>query len=177
VAKYDHQRQFALAMGADELVDVRGSVKQRYAVWAKSLGADLIKPELGKPTVMGGADIIFDCVASSTTIDDGLRFTKSAGTFVLVGMPGVPKGVDWTPMWFKELTVLAAYAYGPERCADGQRDTFDIAIEYMKTWRSKLVQLVSSPFSLSDYRSAIRSALLTGQSRVVKTVFEIDVET
>jgi threonine dehydrogenase-like Zn-dependent dehydrogenase len=174
VAKYDHQRQHALGLGADELLDSSGAVAARYAAWAKSLDADVLKPELGKPTVIGGADVVFDCVASSQSIDDGLRFTRAGGTFVLVGMPGVPRGVDWTPMWFKELTVHAAYAYGPERQADGTRDTFDVAIELMSTWGPNLARLVGPPFALTDFRAAFASALNTGQSRTVKTVFSVN---
>lgn len=174
VAKYDHQRQFALAMGADELLDVRGSTATRYHTWASTLGAEVLKPELGLPMVIGGANVTFDCVASSSTINDGLRFTRSAGTYVLVGMPGIPRGVDWTPLWFKEITLRASYAYGAERNDEGQRDTFEIAIELMKTWGNKMAQLVSTPYSLSDFRDAFRSALFTGQSRVVKTVFAVN---
>ncbi len=174
VAKYDHQRQFALAMGADELLDARGSVASRYQNWANALGAEVLKPELGNPMVIGGADVTYDCVASSSTMDDGLRFTQSGGTFVLVGMPGIPRGVDFTTMWYKELTLRAAYAYGHEQYENEKHDTFDMAIEIMKTWGGKLSQLVSAPFALSDYHAAFRSALNTGQSRVVKTVFAIE---
>jgi len=174
VAKYDHQRQHALGLGADELLDSSGPLAEQYATWANALDAEVLKPELGKPTVIGGADVVFDCVASSRSIDDGLRFTRSGGTFVLVGMPGVPRGVDWTPMWFKELTVHAAYAYGPERQVDGTRDTFDVAIELMGTWGANLSKLVGSPFSLPDYRAAFASALNTGRSGTVKTVFVVN---
>jgi threonine dehydrogenase-like Zn-dependent dehydrogenase len=124
--------------------------------------------------VVGGADVTFDCVASSDTIDDGMRFTKSGGTFVLVGMPGIPKGVDWTSMWFKELSVHAAYAYGPERQADGVRPTFELAIDLMRTWQDRLMKLVGPAFALSDYRSAFAVALNTGRSGHAKTVLAID---
>lgn len=174
VAKYDHQRQLALALGATELITASGSVGKRYPAWANSLGAEVLKPELGKPAVIGGADVTFDCVASSMSIDDGLRFTKSGGTFVLIGMPGRPFGVDWTPLWYKELTLSAAYAYGPERLADGVRETFDLAIELVGAWQDKLTPLVSKPYPLDDYRNALRSALSTGRSGVAKTVFKIN---
>jgi threonine dehydrogenase-like Zn-dependent dehydrogenase len=174
VAKYDHQREHALALGADELLDARGSVKQRYAEWARLLDAETLDAEIGKPTVIGGASVTFDCVASSQTIDDGLRFTRSGGTFVLVGMPGVPRGVDWTPLWFKELTIRAAYAYGPERCPDGERETLDIALDLVRDLGPKLAPLVGPPFELADYRAAFASALNTGKSRAVKTVFVLN---
>ena len=174
VARYDHQRQHALSLGADELIEAKGSTKERYAAWAKALDAEVLDPEFGKPTVIGGADVTFDCVASSQTIADSLRFTKSAGTVVLVGMPGIPLGVDWTPLWFKELTVHAAYAYGPERYAGGTRETFDLGIDLMRTWGPKLAPLVGPPYELTDYHAAFASAINTGQSRIVKTVFAID---
>jgi threonine dehydrogenase-like Zn-dependent dehydrogenase len=175
-AMFDHQKRFATELGADELIDPLGSTSARYRNWASALTAEVMTAELGKPTVIGGADVTFDCVALSVTIDDGLRFTKSNGTFVLVGMPGVPSGVDWTPLWFKELTIRAAYAYGPERCADGSRDTFDIALDLLQTWGPKLSPLVGPPHSLSDYRSAFASALHTERTGVVKTVIRIGEE-
>jgi len=173
VAKYDHQRQHALSLGADEWLPSSGSVTDRYRAWATALNAEVLRPELGKPTVIGGADIVYDCVASSPSIDDGLRFTKSSGTFVLVGMPGLPKGVDWTAMWYKELTVHAAYAYGPERTANGEKDAFALAIEHMRTWKVKLKGLVGTPFALSSWKSAFASALNAGNRGTVKTVFDV----
>lgn len=173
-AKYDHQKEHALALGADEVLESGGGVARRYAVWAKSLDAEVCDPELGKPLVLGGASAVFDCVATSSTLDDGLRFTKSGGTFVLVGMPGLPSGVDWTPMWYQETTLKAAYAYGPENLGGVERDTFDIALERLHEWGPKLEPLVGTPFELADYREALRCALTTGRSRSVKTVFIVN---
>ena len=178
VAKYDHQREHALRLGADQVLGTRDSLTSRYRQWSGALETEVLDPELGKPTVLGGADVVFDCVASSQSIDDGLRFTASGGSFVLVGMPGIPRRVDWTPLWYKEITIHAAYAYGPERrdprgSSDRPRDTFEIAIEAMKTCGEAVTKLVSEPFELEDHRAAFRSALNTGRSGTVKTVFRI----
>jgi len=119
--------------------------------------------------VIGGADAVFDCVASSESIDDGVSFTRSGGVFTLVGMPGVPRGVDWTPIWFKELTVRAAYAYGREE-AGGGKDTFELAVDHMRTLGPRLAKLVGEPIPLAQYRAAVAQALNTGRSKIVKTV-------
>ncbi len=171
VAKHDHQRQHAVDLGADELLDPRGLLRLRYKDWAQALNAEVLDPELGKPTVIGGADATFDCVGSGHTIDDGLRFTKSGGTFVLVGMPGIEAGIDWTAPWFKELTIRAAYAYGRETYGGEDRDTFALAVELIGSCGARLAKLVGSPHGLADYRAALGAALDTGRSRVVKTVF------
>ena len=172
-ARYDHQRRLARELGADEVLDSRGPAKERYARWAPILDAEVLEAEFGKPLVLGGAAVTFDCVASSATIDDCIRFTRSGGTMVLVGMPGLPFGVDWTPLWYKELTVRAAYAYGLECRGGERRDTFDIAIELMRRWGPRLETLVGAPFALADYRAAFACAVNTGRSRAVKTVFAV----
>ncbi len=177
VAKHDHQRRYALALGADDLLPPGGSVVDRFAKWAALLGADVLKPEIGKPAVVGGADVTFDCVASSQTIDDAIRFTRSGGALVLIGMPGVPRGVDWTPLWFKELTVHAAYAYGAEARPDGVRDTFDLAIDLMKSHGQQLKKLVGKPFPLAGYRAALAAAINAGSNQSVKTLFSINTDT
>ena len=83
----------------------------------------------------------------------------------------VPASFDATA---RELTVRAAYAYGPERYGSRQDETFNIAIDLMRDWGPKLKPLLSSPYELSEYRQALASALNTGDSRAAKTVFAID---
>ena len=174
VARFDHQAERAKAFGATETLPAMGDLHDRYHAWSQALDADVLQAELGKPTVVGGADVTYDCIASSQTMDDGVRFTRSGGTLVLVGMPGIPKGVDFTPLWFKELTVRAAYAYGHEQRTDDSPRTFDLAIELMQQWQTKLAPLVSAPFALADYRSAFRAALGRGRGQAVKMVMAID---
>ncbi len=74
---------------------------------------------------------------------------------------------------YRELTIHAAYAYGPEEWDGSQRETFEIAIDLMRTWGPRLAPLVGSPFRLSEYRAAFATALTVGRSRAVKTVFAI----
>lgn len=174
VAKYPHQRAHAEALGADEVVMQTPDVAERYRRLAASLGADTHRPEIGKPTVVGGADVTFDCVASSTSIDDCCRFTRAGGEMVLVGMPAIPRGIDWTSIWYKELTVRAAYAYGRERVGGRDRNTFELAIEALVRDGAGLRHLVGEPFVLDDYGRAIRTALNTRESGRIKTVFRIE---
>lgn len=181
VAKHGHQRRHALDLGADVLLDPPGAgrVRERYRDWADALGAEMHFPELGKPTVVGGVDVTFDCIGSSASIDDCIRFTVAGGRMVLIGMPGIPSNVDWTGIWYKELSLHAAYAYGVEhsnRSAeqnDSPKHTCQIALEILKSWGERLSKLVSEPYELTDYRRALRSALFTGDSGAVKTVFGI----
>ena len=88
-------------------------------------------------------------------------------------MPAIPSGVDWTPLWYKELSIHAAYAYGQESFGGRTRATFEIALELLSEQGSGIRGLVGAPFELHDYRAALSTALNTGSSRSIKTVFGI----
>ena len=141
---------------------------------ARTLGAEVHRPEIGKPTVVGGADVSFDCVASATSIDDCLRFTTAGGRMVLVGMPAIPKGIDWTTVWYKELSVQAAYAYGREAYLGGSMSTFELALNLLGGPMAELRNLAGAPFRLQDVRRALKAAMHTGASQNIKCLFRID---
>lgn len=173
-ARYDHQRDLAREFGADLLLSAGRDLRTRTRAWAETLRVELHRADLGGPLAIGGADVTFDCVGSSASIMDGLRFTCEGGTFVLVGMPGVPRGIDWTPMWHKEMHVRAAYAYGRESNSPILEDTFEVALRLIPNLAKKFGKLVGEPFCLEDFRAAFATAMSPGQCRAIKSVFAIN---
>lgn len=170
VAKYPHQRQLAHELGADEILS---SDKSLYTNFCRMTGAESYQPELGKPVLLGGVDVTFDCVASASTIDDALRFTRAQGRVMLVGMPAIPKNIDWTSVWYKELQVEGAYTYGLEQYAGEEIRTFSLGIRLLEEMGDKLLPLIGTGFPLKAYRQAIQAAMSTGRSGAVKTIFDL----
>ena len=170
VAKYPHQRQLASELGADEILP---SDKSLYTNFCHLTEAESHQPELGKPVLLGGVDVTFDCVASATTIDDALRFTRAQGCVMLVGMPAIPKNIDWTSVWYKELKVNGAYTYGVEDYAGEKIRTFTLGIQLLEQMGDKLLPLIGKQFSLKEYRQAVQAAMSTGRSGAAKTVFDL----
>lgn len=168
-AKHQHQQEFARRLGADDVVPVS---KKSYDELCRRSGAMLHFPDIGGPTVLGGFDAVFDCVGSPRSLDDAVRFTRARGTTVLVGMPAIPKTVDWTTIWYKELLVKGAYAYGIEEHNNERPRTFELALRLLGERRLDLAPLVTHRFPLAEYRRAIETALLTGKYQSVKTVFD-----
>ena len=169
-AKYPHQQQLARELGAD---DVLSPNSDRYAAFCELTGATSYQPELGQQVLIGGVDVTFDCIGSSVTIDDALRFTRAGGDVILVGMPGIPKNVDWTSIWYKQLRVTGAYTYGLETHNDEQIHTFTLGMRLLQKMESHLRPLVSTLFPLRDYKRAIQTALNTGKTATVKTAFDL----
>ena len=173
VAKYQHQQKLARELGANEILSPD---KNLYPNFCRLTGAECYQPELGKPILVGGVDVTFDCVASSTSIDDALRFTQAQGRVMVVGMPSVPKNINWVSIWYKELKVLGTYTYGIETYEGERIRTFSLGIRLLQQIGNRLLPLIGERFSLRDYRKAIQSALHTGQTRSVKTIFDLRLE-
>ncbi len=170
LAKHKHQQELATRLGADDIVQAG---RRQYDDLCRLTGATTHQPEIGQPTVLGGFDVVFDCVGSPRSLDDALRFTKSRGRTVLVGMPGIAKTVDWTTIWYKELRVTGTYTYGVEDFRGERVRTFELALRFLEKRQDDLAALVTHAFPLSDYKHAIRTALATGPRRSVKTVFDL----
>ena len=169
-AKYPHQQQLARELGADEVLSPNSG---RYAAFCELTGATSHQPELGQQVLIGGVDVTFDCIGSSVAIDDALRFTRVGGEVILVGMPGIPKNVDWTSIWYKQLKMEGAYTYGLETHNGEQVHTFTLGMRLLQKMKSHLRPLVSTLFPLRDYKRAIQTAMNTGKTATVKTAFDL----
>lgn len=169
-AKYPHQQQLALDLGANEVILPNSG---RYTAFCELTGSESYQPELGQQVLIGGVDITFDCIGSNVTIDDALRFTHANGEVILLGMPGIPKNVDWVSVWYKQLKVVGAYTYGIEMHNGEQAHTFALGMRLLQETGAQLRPLVIRRFPLRDYRHAIQTALHTGKTATVKTVFDL----
>jgi L-iditol 2-dehydrogenase len=176
VAKHDFQEELARQFGATEVIRLRREGFLEEA--ARVLGAQALRPMLGKKVILGGADIVYECVGSSRSIDDSLRLTRSGGKVVLVGLAAFPAGVDWTPIWLNELTVSGVFACATETMPGspgGPRvRTYQVALDLLASGKVDLAPLVTHRFPLSRYRDALALFSRRGREKVVKVVFHPD---
>lgn len=167
VAKHDRQKSEALRLGADEVVHP----KDVYETLPARLGSDKYKPELGKPVVTGGADVVFECVGASGTMEDSLRLAKPGGRVALVGMPGQKSSLDLTALWHKEVDFFGTYAYGMEEYGGENISSFELAMRLAP--EIGLASMVGPKFPLAGYAGAIHAARSSGRSGNVKVVFDL----
>ena len=170
-ARYEHQRGLGAALGADEVAEAGRGLP---AALAELSGASLLPLEIGKPAVVGGFDVTFECTGSGGGIEDAIRWTRARGKLVLSGMPD-PNKLDMTPVWYQELRVIGVYAYGDEARNGARRKTFEIALEMLAEdgWAEKIGALVTHRFSLGRRGQAIATAMRPGKHGAIKTVFDL----
>ncbi len=164
VAKHGKQRGWAESFGATEVVppsEATNAVR-------RSTRAMKLKPEMGRSYLMGGADVVLDCVGSRSSLDLALRTTRAGGRIVLSGIP--VQAPDLTPLWFRELELVGAYTGGVETVNGDRRHAFDIAIDLAR--ENPIDGIVGATYPLSRWREAIDHALGAGKLGTLKVAFD-----
>lgn len=167
-ARYDFQAEAARKLGADEVLTEKGL----YAEVAELSGASLLKPTIGKRVVVGGVDRTYECAGSDRALDDANRLTRSGGTVVIVGVPGIAKGVDWTAIFSQELKVIAADRYSHREQYQGKTwRTFDLALNLMTHNDADLSWMVSRRYAVDDFAKALSHLENKRAHPIIKAVF------
>ncbi len=161
--------QKARDFGADEVVTPPMD-KKFYRRVADLTGAKMFTPLLTRPLLTGGVDRVFDTVGSTETIDTSLRVLANGGWFNLLGI-GEPKRIDWTPVWFKELTIKGVYGYQEDEFGGKREHDFDMALRLHAEGKVDLTPLVTHVFKLEDWSEALEVALNKGRHHAVKIAF------
>jgi threonine dehydrogenase-like Zn-dependent dehydrogenase len=165
-ARYAAQRQMAMRFGADEVVDP-GQLPRAVRAATHSLIAG--PPEGRSGQLTGGAEVVFDCVGSATSLTESLQLVAPGGRLIVVGMPG-KLSVDLAPMWHREISLTGAYAYGTEQLEEGPRSTFELAMELVAHHQTG--QLVSAHYPLDRFEEALAHAGAAGSRGAFKIVFD-----
>jgi threonine dehydrogenase-like Zn-dependent dehydrogenase len=122
--------------------------------------------------MLGGFDLIYDCVGYNNIVHDALRWLKAHGTYVMIGNQLSPITFDQTPLWNQELTMLGVNSHGMENYKGRTLSSFDLAVEMIADKRISLDGFITHRFKLNDYQAAFRLAL-DKPGHVIKVIFEI----
>lgn len=171
VAKHDFQAELAARYGADQIIRL-AEEKTFERQLADVLQAKLLKPVFGPSVVQGGADLVYECVGNAGSIKDALRFCRSGGKVVLVGLAGIQNKIDWTAVWLNELEIKGCFAYSTEYYKGKQMRTLQIAIDLMQEGKVDLAPMVTHTFPLHDYQKAIEISSSKARGQTMKVVFE-----
>lgn len=167
-ARYEFQAEAARRLGADEVL-LGGDL---YAQVAEKTGGKLYQPPIGKRVQLGGADRVYECVGSDRTLDDSLRLARNGGTVVVVGVPGIAKGVDWTAVYAQELRLIAADRYSHADSYQGKTvRSFDLALDLMSSGQVDLGWMLSRTYDLKDYKRALSELADKRRHPIIKAAF------
>ncbi len=165
LARHGFQSAHAMRLGAARTVLARGDYLNELADAGQTR---LLKPIIGRPVGVGGFDVTYVCAANARGVEDALRFTRAGGTIVLLGNASTLRGVDWTPIWLKELHLTGSLAYGVHSHGGAGINAFNEAAALVAAGQPGLAALVTHVFALTDYRAALSVARARGGEQSVK---------
>jgi L-iditol 2-dehydrogenase len=167
LARHPFQQQLAERAGANTILSDKTSLYK----WAEGLpDARGYRPTLAPRFVEGGPSLVFDTVGTAASIGDAMALTREGGRIVLVGA-AARVDVDWTRIWYRQLTVAGVFAYGLAPFGDERRDIYDLSLELIRSDGLAELGLVTHIFDLEDYRAALAAALDKNGHRSIKVAF------
>lgn len=123
-------------------------------------------------TLVGGFDIVFDCVGIAGTLQSCLRLARSGGSVMLMGAALKMMNIDLSPVWFNEVRLLGTVSHCNSFWQGETVGDFDLAVRWMLEGKLDTDGFITHRYRLDQYREAIMAAVKKSESRSVKVVFE-----
>jgi S-(hydroxymethyl)glutathione dehydrogenase/alcohol dehydrogenase len=155
--------QGARIAGAREIVCADPLEERRER--ARELGATTVV-DPGELRIEGGADYAFDCVGAPETTALALRWTRSAGLCVIVGLPAAGLRLDLDPANFtRREKRLTGTMYGSEDPAVA----LPVLLGHVRSGSLELASMVGPSFPLEQVNEAVEASLAGAPGRVLVT--------
>ncbi len=168
IARHPFQVDLAKAGGADTVL--RSPSRQELA---SAVQGKYVPTTLGGGNIEGGADILYDCVGSSRSFEDGLLALRAKGTYVMIGTAGSISKADVSSLWFRELTLKGSATYAYADFKGKQVRTYEVALELLASSDFDTNGLLSHTFPLADYKKAFAVSFDKGPEATMKTAFDL----
>lgn len=111
------------------------------------------------------ADIIFECVGSSTTVAQSIEVARKGSTLVMVGVVADLTKVNMGFVQDHELMILGSAMY--------QSVDFDIAVDLIKAGKIDLKSLITNHVRFEDYADAY-DIIDNEKDRVMKVIIDME---
>lgn len=168
LARYPHQAEAGRRMGADEIMS--GSNLYEHA--AEITGAKYYSAMMNNGMLLGGFDVIYDCVGNARTIEDSLRWCRAGGTLVVVGIDLSRIKVDLNPVWYQEVDLIGSKNHGCNDWRGERRHTYEWVYQFLREGKMTHEGLITHRFPLDQYKRAIAAATNKRDEQSIKVVFD-----
>jgi len=170
IGKHPSQCDLAKRLGAaDVLVSGRNEIVEHIS---KITGAKMLHPWSKSPWLIDGVGVTYDTIGSPETVETSIRVTRSRGTVVVSGVEE-PKRFEWTPIYFKEVSVVGSNAFAVETLPDGRRVHAMQAYLDLCEAGLDVTALITHRFPFDEWRSAFNTLFHRRSSGAVKVLLTL----
>ena len=133
-------------------------------------GETALRPWSGKDWLQEGPGVVYDTIGSTETVETSLRLLQSGGTLVVSGVEP-PKRFEWTPMYFKELTVIGSNGFGIEEVGGVRKHAFEHYFDFAREGLD-LTAVVTHRFPLARWDEAMLTLADARHTGAVKVLLQ-----
>ncbi len=170
VARFESQAEMARQFGAHKVFqhEPRLALVEELAEWS---GAVLHQPFDGLPvTHPGHIDVIYDTIAKAETLEVGVRVLAERGKLVYTGV-STPERWEWTPIYFKEITIAGSNAFGMEDFDGERKHALEHYLQFVSDGRLDITPMLTHRFPLTDWWHALKAIARQDESGALKVAF------
>jgi threonine dehydrogenase-like Zn-dependent dehydrogenase len=166
VTRGGKRAEIAEALGADAVLPSEPGALVRAV--AKRMGVRTLVPWSGEEWLQDGPAVVYDTIGSVETVETSLRLLETGGALVVSGVEP-PKRFEWTPIYFKELSVIGSNAFGIEEVGGVSKHAFEHYFDWVAEGLD-LSRLITHRFRLADWRQAVLTAADARSTGAIKVV-------
>ncbi|HMF33821.1 MAG TPA: alcohol dehydrogenase catalytic domain-containing protein [Candidatus Lokiarchaeia archaeon] len=140
---------------------------------ANYLGAEVFTPTTKSASkwTVDGVDGIIDTIASSSTLEAGIRCLTTQGRLIFAGI-STPERLENTPHYFKELEIMGSNSFSTEEFEGKRAHAFVFFLDFLAAGRIDTGPFVTHKFPLEQYQEAFNATAFKRKSQSVKVVFD-----
>lgn len=171
LGRHDYLRNIAEKLGSSEYFTLPRETSSRFEQIAGRTSARVQRARFGNYMLAGGYDLVFDCVGSQQSVMECMKWTRARGELIMLGtLQG--KVEDFTPIWFRELTIIGAWGRQMELYQGREIGTYNLVQELLAAGKLKTKGLLTHRFRLENYQQALRVAMNKAANHSIKVVFD-----
>ncbi|NLX13418.1 MAG: alcohol dehydrogenase catalytic domain-containing protein [Phycisphaerales bacterium] len=152
-------------------VGAKANQAERYGQFAGHVGGTVIPVRFGHQVLIGGCDLVYDCIGTGQSLTDAMKYARAGGTVVEVGTSQISL-VDTAPLWFDELNLIGANGRAIEQYEGRTMHTYEIVLELIQQKKLDLTDLLTHRFRIEQYREALAALYHRGRSGAIKVAFD-----
>ena len=120
----------------------------------------------------GGADVIFDCVASPGTVQESLLALRARGVYVMIGTAASLGGIDVSSLWFRQLKVTGSASYATAPWKGGRVRTYQLCLDLLASGNYPTSGLLTGLYRIDQWKEAFQASFDKAGSGSMKAAFD-----
>ncbi|MCR4315350.1 MAG: alcohol dehydrogenase catalytic domain-containing protein [Planctomycetes bacterium] len=172
IGNFPHTPDWLWDAGADFIVRHFEDVSDGLEEVAAIVESDVAKIDEFGLMLTGGFDLVFETTGTDSGLDLAMRVAKPGGNVVMSRHRHL-QSINWSPFFFRELTLVSAHSHAIESAFGKPDHAFNFIIKAIKSGNVIGGPLLTHTFDLSDFEKALTVSTNPVPYNAIKVAFSM----